>query len=95
MNYYKADRKKVLVNKLTSIIAEMNSTLENVFRESTGGQPDMTAHQPAPDLCADNIEHLKAIIFQITKSIKIATQKAGAPKFSRSLELTRKDNLVN
>jgi hypothetical protein len=95
MNYHKADRKKVLANKLTSIIAEMNSTLENVFRESTCGQRDMTAPQPAHRLYADNIEHSKAIILQMAKSIEIAAQKAGAPKFSKSLELTIKDNLVN
>jgi hypothetical protein len=91
----KADRKKVLVNKLASIITEMNSTLENVFIESPCFQDNMTAVQPADGLYADNIEHSKAIVFWMARSIEIATQKAGYDQLPICLELTIKDNLVN
>jgi hypothetical protein len=77
MNYHKADRKEVLVNKLTSIITEMNSTLDTIFQDFVWFQHDMTTDPPVDGLYADNIEQSMAIMAQMANSIAVAARRAG------------------
>jgi hypothetical protein len=76
MGYMTADSKQARVNNLASIIAEINSTLENVCLNSKWLQY-LTAFQPVDGSYVDNIEQSKAIMAQLANSIKVAARRAG------------------